>query len=478
MLPTHPEPAEPASSAYPPRSGEEAIRAAVHNQVPISALDLAETPLVARDQPLQIDVSHGEIEAVALMFKQGGRDTFVLVQPWNDILRTVRVPQPGDSNTHNRELNEKHALDYGEYVVNMARQITPSLYERTSTLPPYRTLFEAGAVKVVLLRLTLDQLKAILDGQHRTRGAWAKREAALRVDQDELERMIVDCQRRGEPYGELQERLDETRHALSVLSTELIPVTLMVCSDSVEYEQAWNDINDKALGVPKSVSIRFDSTDVVNRAVKRVVQEFPLLAKLADVNKDTVTGNNRHWLSVKHVSDITKTLQAGIYGRVTVKRKAQLDEDALAEYAINFFDTLVAAFPDPFDSLLKNKLTTPELRRSSLWGSAVWVRVIAAVYRELLGDGWDRGLFIAWLRTLDMSAPIKAGSMWLATRPSEKDGDPPVRIFGRALEINASAPYARRQDVDDLYESIVENARAWGLVNRPTPSGSVSQAAA
>lgn len=208
------------------------------------------------------------------------------------------------------------------------------------------------------------------------------------------------------------------------------------------------DIADNALGITSSVRARFDSRKVVNRSLEEVMKHA-LLNGRVDREQDRIGHGNPNLMGAKHVAEIIRTLAVGIEGRIGRRLEDELREDALVQQTNEFLDALVAAFP-PLDAVIDGGKTPENLRKTSLLGSTVMLRVLAGTYAELVeAYGFDEEEVTEFFRKLapHMDGPVTKDSIWVTEVPDD--------IFTPG----ALAPRSRRQDLKSLRDALVTWAR-------------------
>ena len=158
-------------------------------------------------------------------------------------------------------------------------------------------------------------------------------------------------------------------------------------------------------------------------------------------------------MGAKHVAEIIRTLAVGIEGRIGRRLEDELREDALIQKTNEFLDALVDAFP-PLDQVADDNLSPEELRKTSLLGSTVMLRVLAGVYTDLV----DRHHFteddvIDYFRQLEphMRGPVAKGSIWVE------------KVKDDVFSMGALAPRSRHQDLKTLRDAMV----TWATTDAP-----------
>lgn len=359
---------------------------------------------------------------------------------------TLPRPDPDRPTPGNRRVKLSHAQSFADYVRENENWVAPALLLRAPDIFTFEAKETIEGTQFGILglpRLARTDLR-ILDGQHRILGLHLAVDdiAAELAKQRDLRAAArregdVDLERH---FDSIITKLDRQRVRLS---RERISIQIHIEEDSKAYEQMFVDIADNALGITSAIRARFDSRKIVNRVLEDVMKH-PLLANRVDMEMDRVGGSSPCLMGAKHVADITRTVAVGITGRVGRRQEMELHEDALVEQTNSLLDALVNGFPE-LDKLIEGTITAEELRRTSLLGSTTMLRILAGAYHELVKDLSDDeiGDFFSSLAPF-MKARIPRSSPWLATG-----------VFTEG----ATAPKARRQDLESLTRQIVNWAR-------------------
>ncbi len=393
------------------------------------------------------------IRFYATRYKQGGRSVFSLDLALTQIAGLLSAPDPAHPTEGNRRIKEAHARAFGDYVREHSDWVAPALVLRAPDIFEFESKEKIGGTEFGIIsfpRLASTDLR-ILDGQHRILGI----HLAIRSIAEDLEKqrsLLAAAKRNGEEAPVLQQfekqiaKLNDQRERFD---RERMTLQIFIEDDQVAYKQMFFDIADNALGITSSVRARFDSRKVVNRSLEDVMKHS-LLKGRVDPEQDRISRNNPNLMGAKHVAEIVRTLAVGIEGRVGRRLEDELREDALVEKANNFFDVLLAAFP-PLEAVADDKVTTEELRKSSLLGSTVMLRVLAGVYAELADkqafDDDDVTEFFTKLAP-HMAGPVTASSIWV------------TKVGDDVFSPGAFAPRSRRQDLKTLRDAMVEWAIA------------------
>lgn len=389
------------------------------------------------------------IRFYATRYSQGGRTVFSLDLALTQIAGLLPAPDPAHPTEGNRMIKVAHAQAFGEYVRTHPDWVAPALVLRAPDIFEFEVRESIGGTEFGVMcfpRLASTDLR-ILDGQHRILGI----HLAIAGIANELEKkrsLLAAAKRNGEEAGVLamfEKQIAELTDQRKRFDRERTTLQIFIEDDLTAFKQMFFDIADNALGITSSVRARFDSRKVVNRSLEGVMKHA-LLKGRVDPEQDRIGRNNPNLLGAKHVAEIVRTLVVGIDGRVGRRLEDELREDALIEKANNFFDTLLASF-DLLDAVADERLTTDELRRTSLLGSTVMLRVLAGAYAELTDkQAFDDDDVIDFFRKLapHMPAPVGASSIWV------------LQVPGEVFSPGALGPRSRRQDLKTLRDSIVE----------------------
>jgi hypothetical protein len=227
-------------------------------------------------------------------------------------------------------------------------------------------------------------------------------------------------------------------------------------ADETKYRQAFDDIAENALGMQQSLKVMFDTRKLLNRAVAKSL-ELPLLKGRVDIENDRVLGQNKHWLPAKSVRDILRHLHTDtITGRITGKRERDLTEESVYERMKLFTRCLTAGFSQ-LQELMNGMLSAPDLRKVSVLGSPVFIRVLANAYNQLTSPphNWTLGQIEQYFETLadHTATPFKNDSIWVRGEPT-------------AFFVGMSSPEPRNQQLRKEVDLILD----WAI---GTPRGGV-----
>lgn len=388
-----------------------------------------------------------DVRFFATRYWQGGRRVFSLDLSLDQVAGLLPVPDPTNPTEGNRRVKESHAQAFGEYVRTKEEWCAPALVLRAPDIFEFEVRESIGGTEFGVMsfpRLAGSDLR-ILDGQHRILGI----HLALKAIGAELEkaRSGLAAAKRTDALPavlqQYQDQIKELNEQRARFGRERSTLQIFVEDDQVAFKQMFFDIADNALGITSSVRARFDSRKVVNRSLEDVMKHS-LLKHRVDFEQDRIGRGNRNLMGAKHVAEIVRTLAVGLEGRIGKRLEDELREDALVQTTNAFLDSLLSAFP-PLADVADEDITPEDLRKSSLLGSTVMLRVLAGVYEQLVHQQkWDDEAVTEFFVKLEpyMPGPIRAGSIWL-----EHVGDD---VFSEG----AFAPRSRRQDLKVLRDAI------------------------
>lgn len=390
-----------------------------------------------------------DVRLFATRYRQGARRVYSVDLSLTQIAGLLPAPNPSQPTEGNRRIKEAHARGFADYIREHSEWVAPALVLRAPDIFKFDVTQEIAGTEFGVIsfpRLASTDLR-ILDGQHRILGI----HFAIQGIADDLEkqRSQLSAAKRNDAEPALiqqfEKRIKELNEQRERFDRERTSIQIYIEDDGVAYKQMFFDIADNALGITSSVRARFDNRKVVNRALEDVMKHS-LLKGRVDQEQDRVGRNNPNLLGAKHVAEIVRTIAVGIDGRIGRRLEDELREDALVQRTNNFLDVLLAAFPQ-LAEVADDELSSEDLRRTSLLGSATVLRVLAGVYQHLSEtQKWDDEDIADFFSKLapHMSAPVSADGIWVTHVPDE------IFVAG------ASAPRARRQDLKGLRDTLVD----------------------
>lgn len=404
------------------------------------------TTTKAKNKPApQISGYTTEEQVYATRYKQGGRTVFGLALTPDQIVNLIQRPDPDAHNPGNRKIRPKHAADFAEYYLDNESWVAPALILRAPSIFSFDAdidVAEGSAQFGILSYPKRAQSEIhILDGQHRILGfhlalqeitnrlekARDFRARAIRTEQGDMNSAVV---------REAEKAIRDAEKLRDRFYSERISVEIQVTDSLTEYRQMFYDIAENALGITAAVKARFDNRKVANRALAPVL-EHPLLVGRVDIDQDRIGRNSPFLLSAKHVTDIIRSAQVGVDGRIGKIMEKTLNDIDVANTATKFLDLAVEAFP-PYQALLAGQVMPEQLRSTGMFGSPAALRMLASVFHDLKAThGFDNDMVLEYFKTLapHLSDRAHADSIWIQHMPED------------AFTVDAYGPDVRRQNI-------------------------------
>jgi hypothetical protein len=394
-----------------------------------------------------------DLRYYATRYKQGGRLVYALDLSLDQVRSLVPRPNPDEPTPGNRAIRPAHAASFARYIREHPDWVSPAMLFRAPNVFKFEAITHVAGAEFGVLSFPRTAAKdvKILDGQHRTLGFYIADET---IDADlEKARNHLAAARRVDPQGvvtkEAQERVDELLRQRDRLAHERISLQIFIEDDPAAFKQMFFDIADNALGITASVKARFDTRKVVNRALEDVL-EHPLLKGRVDLQSDRIGRGSKYLMTAKHVRELTNAVVVGLDGRVSKRQEATWKESDVAARTKEFLDLLVDTYT-PLRAIVLGQLLPDDLRKSSLLGSILTMRILAGVYHDLQGEEhqWSKADVREYLHRLapHMEAPVYPGSIWLERAPEG------------SFTNGAVSPSGRRQDLKGLKNALV----SWAL---------------
>jgi len=384
----------------------------------------------------------------ATRYKLGDRTVYSLDLSPAEIDALVPTPNPNVPVPGNRMIKLPHAKGFARYVRIRKDWIAPGLLLRTAKTFDFAIQAEVSGIQFGVIsfprRSAVDL--HIIDGQHRILGFHiAIEEIALDLDKA---RNALSSARMVEKDGAAEKQaraqIAKFEDQLNRLNTERIAVQIVVVARQDEYQQMFADISDNALGLPAGLRVRFDKTKLVNRALTGVL-EHPLLQGRVNPESDRAGGSSPYLMGAKHVVEVIRSSYVGINGRISARQESEFKEADLVTATNRFLDALTEGFPS-MKSMSMGQLTPEMLRKTSLLGSVIFVRVLAGAYRELtVNRAFSHKMVIDYFGKLapHTNGAAIAEGIWVKNLPT---------VFTEG----GMAPSGRRQDIALLHDTIVE----------------------
>lgn len=382
-------------------------------------------------------------------FIQGGRTNYLLDLSLLQIISLVPRPNPDIPTVGNRRITPKHAADFATYLRATPEWVVPGIILRAERAFDFASATgdEAGvSFGAISYKRSATAELHILDGQHRILGLYLALDG-INADIDKVNEAIVSARRNedGNALRDFERRKADLETQAKRFTAESVPVQIIVESDPAKYRQAFYDIAENAKGITASVRARFDSRKAVNRALEDILAH-PLLANRTETETDRLPKSSPNITTAKHIIETVRALTVGYEGRIGKRIENQLSDKDVEVNAKLFFDLLVRAFP-PLAAILNGQITADQLRQTSLLGSPVFWRILAATDHELIAEhSFTPEMVYEFFCKLapHLEVPIHENSLLL-----ERIGMP-------SFVPGLSAPSSRRQDAVAIVESFVD----------------------
>ena len=385
----------------------------------------------------------------ASRYKQGGRTVYSLDLSPKEIISTVSKPDPDTPSPGNRAIRSAHADGFSRYFREHPEWVSPSIMLRTPSTFDFEVTSEIGGIQFGTLSIPKRSLGDlhIVDGQHRILGMF-RAEDTIAADLEKARTRLANV-RRLEGANSIAEK--ETRKVIASLeaqrdrmNSERLNVQVFVEADEKAYRQIFFDVAENALGITASVRSRFDSRKVVHRSLAETMTH-PLLKGRVDPEGDRMGPTSPYAMGAKHVAEIIRTTNVGLDGRVSRRQEDEFKEGDLVGQAKRFLDVLTESFPQ-FQALTAGQLMPADLRKTSLLGSVLFVRVLGGVYYDLLKfHAFDPEMVEKFFKKLapHVEAPVYEGSIWR-------------EHMHELFSDGAMGPHSRRQDLKQLNDDLVD----------------------
>lgn len=384
----------------------------------------------------------------ATRYKQGGRTGYTLNLTPEEIRSLIGRPDPKVATVGNRMITETHAADFARYVHEFDEWVSPAILLRTPYPFEFTSRFEVSSLEVGTITIPRQEVAdiQIVDGQHRILGFFILQDL-LRSELDKARSQKAAARRQDED-GSLEAaanaRINDLQKIAARMTNERITVDIIVVEDVKAYRQIFFDIADNQKGITGSVKARFDSRQVVNRALEHILTH-PLLENRVDLEGDRARGDTPYLFGAKHVAEITRTVTVGLDGRVSKLQNESWNELEVAKNTNRYLDILVESFP-PLQALIYGQSVPGALRKTSLLGSVIIQRILAGTYYDLKEkSAWTDDMVEAFFKKLapHLEGPVYPGSIWL------DEVQPGIFVDG------AMGPSGKRQDIKTLKETVV-----------------------
>ena len=387
---------------------------------------------------------------IATRYKQGGRTVYLVALTPDQVINNIPRPNPDAPNPGNRKIRINHARGFANYYLEHDNWVIPGLILRAPAIFDFEESLDVGDANIGFGVLSYPKRSRtdiqILDGQHRILGF----HLALDMITEQIDKARDHRQRAERTEGKNSkvakdalkeiERLERKRDRFV---QERVAVEIQVTDNMQQYRQMFFDIADNALGISASVKALFDKRKVVNRALA-LVTEHPLLKGRVDPENDRLGRTGPYLLSARHVTEIIRSAQVGIEGRIGKVMEKELSEVEVAQNAEAFLDLLVASFPQ-LAAVEAGTLLPDRLRQTTILGSPLFLRILAGTYFELKNrHAFSNQMVGDYFTALaqHVAAPVHANSIWIKHTPEE------------TFNLGSTGPNGRRQDIVNLSEAI------------------------
>jgi hypothetical protein len=370
-------------------------------------------------------------------FYQGGRRNFFLDLSIPQLLATINQPDPLVLIEGNRQITLSHAQGFADYILSRPDWVCPMILLRAPTGEfEFRSTTRAdesgagtdfGILSVPKYART--QIN-IIDGQHRILGfhlAWTQLEDQIQKARAHLARAKKDQPDVHVLIKSAEKHLDMLLKRRQTLTEQRVGLQIVITDDPKEYKQIFVDIADNAKGIPKAVSVGFDSHKVVYRAFAAVA-EHPLLKDRVNKNSDRAIKNSPYLLGAAHVANIIRCIEVGS-GRISRVQELELKDADVVKNSLEFFNVITAAFPN-LKKVEQGILSPEELRQQNLLGSVTMLRVLARVFHDLREEGLGLSDILAHFEGLAPLMPLPLQDFWLTTGVFQPGGTAPGSAAG------------------------------------------------
>ena len=395
-------------------------------------------------------------ELFAARFKQGGRTVFSLAMTPAQIAGLIKKPDPSVANPGNRQIRLDHAKAFARYFIENDAWVIPGIILRGPSMFGFQETIEVPDMQFGIMSYSERNQGDIhiLDGQHRILGFHiALEEVDVQIDKARSAKASASRVQDPVAVKQAQREIARLESVRDRLYKERVTVEIQVTDDLQAYRQMFFDIAENALGITASVKARFDTKQVVNRALGLVLEHHPLLLTRVDLEKDTLRQNSPYLFAARHVMEIMRVLAVGFDRRVTARVNKELSEQQIANEANEFFSMLTEAYPQ-MKAIELGQLLPSTLRGTSMLASPTMIRMIAGVWVELIRNrGFSKTEARDFLAKLGkhMNAPAHQNSIWQMHLPEG------------SFDAGSWNPNARRQVAKKTLNGIVD----WAILREP-----------
>jgi ferredoxin-fold anticodon binding domain-containing protein len=405
-------------------------------------------------------------EFAAQQITRGGKTVYIISLPLALVPIHLQVPDPSRPIEENRAVNRSHATKFGEYWLSFSDKWTvPPLLVDTSRNLVFRaefTIKDGPRMGILEIPDYSSDFLRTLDGQHRILGFDIIRKRLLK-EQELAQEQFNNATRAEDPLlrDVAKQQLEKARNQISRLENEQVTIEIITGVSDEEHKKFFITIADNALGINASERARMDDS-LTARVARILIEDVPLLKNRVEERK--ASAGKKYLLSLANVRDIVSHLCVGISGRVTLARESQIDQKAILDISLKFFQAMTDNIKSL--SLIVNGEYLPiNLKAESLIASPTIWRGLAGAYFELAvtfnkdsGLHWNRLGHEQFINLL----PSLVKRMRIENSPEGKIIE--KEWYGTELfPAGSLAPGSRAQDL----RALVDLFTAWAKSGKP-----------
>lgn len=337
-------------------------------------------------------------ELAAQRITRGQRAVYVISLPIELVPVHLTVPDPEQSIPGNRQVQEKHAREFGDYWANRpdAWTVPPLLVDTSGSLEFRRIKGVEGGAEwgVLIIPNNSPLMLRTLDGQHRILG-WALKAQELAEKRNTLHSRIREAERIGdrEAKARAEAELVKVDQTLLRMQREQVTLEIMTNVSEEEHQLFFVTIADNAKGINQSERTRMDQENLTSIVARSLASSMPLLSGRIEERKATAGRKSKDLLSLANVREIVRHTWFGISGRVTAARENRINEGQAEAVSQNFFRAMTESVPE-LTNIVGQTYLPSDLRLESLFGSITIWRCLAGTYHKLAVE-WD-GTSLEW----------------------------------------------------------------------------------
>lgn len=408
------------------------------------------------------------VKVPATKYRQGGRDMFHVTVALAALPQiVVKRPDPAHLIEANRKVDEGRAKKFASYLVKESDWVSPAIIVRAPSgeieFTPAAPFDDGTAWGELVIPLHVLTEILLLDGQHRTLGAFLALDQVNHEIRDKLDSIEI-AKRNDTPelVRDLEKELRKLRKTRERFTQEHLSMDIAVVTTQ-DAKQMFADINNNAKGINPDYTTLLDQRQVINRIAVELIEDHELLKDRVELGQSArMSPSNPNLMGAKTVADIVRTVHVGISGRIGTRVEEELSTHQVeaVDEARKFLDILVAGFDDlqavEAGDLDPREMRSEDSENRSMIGSATMLRALAGVYHDLTGkpveddDPKPLGrseieVFFRKLAPKLREVPIaEDNKLWMETR---------------AFLPETMAPQARAGTMNDLVKAMVGWAR-------------------